>query len=65
MDLGEARAKMVEVVKEIQDAGFRVWGWDDESIMIGHDDGLGIVTWVDPRDLSDMPSGTPPRHGSG
>jgi hypothetical protein len=35
MDIAEAKARLDAVVDELAEAGFSVWGWDDESIQIG------------------------------
>lgn len=35
MDIAEAKAKLEAVLDELVEAGFSVWGWDDESIQIG------------------------------
>lgn len=34
MDITEAKAKLEAVLDELAEAGFSVWGWDDESIQI-------------------------------
>ena len=34
MTLDEAKAKLDTTLDELCDAGFAVWGWDDESIQI-------------------------------
>jgi hypothetical protein len=34
MTLEEAKAKLAATLDELCDAGFAVWGWDDESIQI-------------------------------
>lgn len=34
MDIAEAKAKLEEILDELAEAGFSVWGWDDESIQI-------------------------------
>lgn len=34
MDIAEAKAKLEGVLDELVEAGFSVWGWDDESIQI-------------------------------
>jgi hypothetical protein len=36
MDIAEAKAKLEAVLDELAEAGFSVWGWDDESIQIAH-----------------------------
>lgn len=51
-DLGEARAVIADAVTEVTSAGFQVWGWDDERIIIS--DG-GSETWVDPKDPERRP----------
>lgn len=35
MDIAEAKARFEAVLDELAEAGFSVWGWDDESIQIG------------------------------
>jgi len=35
MDIAEAKARLEAVLDELVEAGFSVWGWDDESIQIG------------------------------
>jgi hypothetical protein len=39
MDISEAKAKLDAVLDELAEAGFSVWGWDDESIQIGQRNG--------------------------
>lgn len=34
MDIAEAKARLEAVLDELAEAGFSVWGWDDESIQI-------------------------------
>lgn len=34
MNLSEAKARLEAVLDELAEAGFSVWGWDDESIQI-------------------------------
>ena len=34
MTIDEAKAKLDTTLDELCDAGFAVWGWDDESIQI-------------------------------
>jgi len=39
MDIAEAKTKLDAVLDELAEAGFSVWGWDDESIQIGRRNG--------------------------
>jgi len=39
MDIAEAKAKLDVVLDELAEAGFSVWGWDDESIQIAQRNG--------------------------
>jgi len=34
VDIAEAKGKLEAVLDELAEAGFSVWGWDDESIQI-------------------------------
>ncbi len=48
MTLEEARDKLEATLDELRNAGFHVWGWDDESIQIG--EGMnGKSTSCEPR----------------
>jgi hypothetical protein len=47
MTLEEAKAKLDNALDELSDAGFQVWGWDDESIQIA--DGTGASVSCEPR----------------
>jgi hypothetical protein len=48
MTLEEAKAKLETVLDELQDAGFSVWGWDDETIQLSAGPG-GPNTSCEPR----------------
>ena len=47
MELPEAQSKLEAVLDELADAGFAVWGFDDESIQIGSSDSPGVE--IEPR----------------
>lgn len=34
MDIAEAKARLEALLDELAEAGFSVWGWDDEAIQI-------------------------------
>lgn len=53
MDIAEAKAKLDAVLDELAEAGFSVWGWDDESIQIGQRN--GSRTECAPRHPADDP----------
>lgn len=50
MDMAEAKARLETVLDELAEAGFSVWGWDDESIQIAR--------------LNEPSVACPPRHVS-
>lgn len=43
MDIAEAKAKLEDILAELAEAGFSVWGWDDESIQIGQLSGPSVA----------------------
>lgn len=50
MTIAEARDKLQVCVDEIRADGWRVWGWDDESIVIGGEqDGEYCEVVVEPE----------------
>lgn len=53
MDIAEAKAKLDAVLDELVEAGFSVWGWDDESIQIERMNGAGAE--CAPRYAADDP----------
>lgn len=43
MEIAEAKARLEAVLDELAEAGFSVWGWDDESILIGQLNEPGVA----------------------
>jgi hypothetical protein len=62
MDIAEAKAKLDVVLDELAEAGFSVWGWDDESIQIGQVKGPSAECM--PRHPADDPHFAPRREDS-